>query len=765
MKGQVTIFIIVGIFLLLMVTGALFFLRPDDLTRGEVLRDSVPTQYSPVQQYVESCLDQIGERAVRILGERGGYLFTENENYLSYQAYGLTASQSSPTDADAFFLNPSVAVPYWYQLKSPNAAKSAYQFGANVPTIQSDENDGANRITEAFGNDANMEAMIDRYVNTNLATCLQNFDPLTQQGLAITAATPTTTTFITETDVIINLHMQTNITDNLREERIENYATRLPVRLKDMHELGQLIAKAQVENQFLETHLLSLIVYYSGVDRDLAPMSQFTFAFGSQGDSWTVQELEQNIQNILATNTQPMQVQGANNYNPAFIFPSDPGFEVRQNVYDNMILPVVDVFPQESVEANLQESDVRFQHLSWPLYFDVNDDGGIVKPDVVGIDFINVGFQKYEALYDVSWPVLVSMNDKTAFGGEGFIFNIGLEGNIRNNQAVTPDAQEFELLFNQGPDVCNVLNRNKTVLVTVEDNNCTFGNTITCNPLPNAALSFQAGPRSCSLGITNATGQAEVQIPSGVLGAFIFANHPDHLAEGVQHSPQAIEYTIKGMRAYKTVDVQVQKVPMQKVGTLWTIAGPPENLAPEEQAVITLERLDREGDDGDYQTQVTFSQNPEQLQLVDGDYNVNGYLFGPDNATLAGQTLAELSSLDFDNLFAYADENTSESLRRIQENEEFFENTFLASTINEQGEDDQANYLQPDIGSRAILGGISFVEDVNGTRPLYIDATELETASQITFYVFEFENAIPIPVEDIPLYTRIYEREMAHLIE
>ena len=765
MKGQVTIFIIVGIFLLLMITGAIFFLSPDDLTRGELLRDTVPSEYSPVQLYVEGCLDQVGERAVRILGERGGYLFTENDNYLSYQAFGLDAKTDAPTDADAFFLNPSVVVPYWYYMKSPNAAKGSYEFSSNAPDIQSNEFDGSLRAQEAFGANANMEAMIDRYVNTYLEICLQSFGPLTDGGMNIQAQQPQVTTFITENDVILNLHMPTNITLEGRSQRIDNYASTLPVRLKDMHELGELIVRSQVESQFLETHILTMIVYYSGVDRELAPMSQFTFEFGGQGTTWTTQQLEQSLSNIITSNTQPMQVQGSNNYNPVFLFPTDPGFQIRKDVYDNMVLPMVDIYPQSSLETNLDVSDIRLQSLDWPIYFDVNDDGGIVKAEVVGIDAINIGFQKYEALYDVSWPVLVSMNDRSAFNGEGFIFNIGLEGNIRNNRAVTPDGEEFELLFDNAPDVCEALHRNKTVHVTVQDDNCVFGNEITCNPVNEAALLFQVGPRSCTLGITNATGEADVKIPSGVLGAFIFANHPDYLSEGVQHSPEAIEYTIKGMREYNNVTIEAKKVRMQKNNNFWEPAGAPQDISPEEEVIFTFTRIDREGDDGDQQTTVTIPSENQVIDLVDGDYNVNGYLFGADDPALAGETLRYLSSLDFDELNANADENTTAAIQNIQNNQQFHTDAFLASTLNELLEDDSTTYLQPDFSSRSIIGGISFVEDADGTRPLHFARSEMKSASTITLYVFEFENAVPVPVDEIPLYTRIYEQEMAHLIE
>ena len=765
MKGQVTIFIIVGIFLLLMITGAIFFLSPDDLTRGELLRDSVPSEYSPVQLYVESCLDQVGERAVRILGERGGYLFTEAGNYLSYQAFGLDASLDAPTDADAFFLNPSVVVPYWYHMKTPNAAKGNYQFSVNAPQIQSNEFDGAFRTGEAFGSDANMEAMIDVYVNKHLSQCLQNFGPLTDQGIDIVAKDPVVTTFITETDVILNLHMPTNITDDTREERIENYATRLPVRLKDMYELAELIVQAQVENQFLETHMLTMMVYYSGLDKDLAPMSQFTFDFGSSGESWTTQSLQDAMVNIIASNTQPMQVQGSNNYNPVFLFPTDPGFQIRKKVYDNMILPVVDIYPESALETNLASSDIRLHYLNWPIYFDVNDDGGTVAPEVVGIDLINFGFQKYEALYDVSWPMLVGMNDRSAFSGEGFIFNIGLEGNIRNNQPIVPDSEEFELFFDNAPDVCDVQHRNKSVQVTVEDDNCVFGTDITCNPVADAALIFQVGPRSCTLGITNASGQAEVKIPSGVLGAMVFANHPDYLAEGVQHTPLATDYSIKGMREFNNVTIQAKKVPLQKVNNFWEIAGPPRNIESGEEVIFTFTRIDREGDDGDHQATVTIPDQDQQIQLVDGDYNVFGYLFGPNDPAIAGETLNYLNTINYDYLENLADENTSDALAAIEESREFHENAFLSSTLNELLDDDGTEYVQPDFSSRAILGGISFSEDEDGTRPLFIGRSEIKSASTITLYVFEFENAVPVPFDEIPLYTRIYEQEMAHLIE
>ena len=44
------------------------------MAEEQALREAVPAEAEPIYEYIQSCLDQVGERGVRLLGERGGYI-------------------------------------------------------------------------------------------------------------------------------------------------------------------------------------------------------------------------------------------------------------------------------------------------------------------------------------------------------------------------------------------------------------------------------------------------------------------------------------------------------------------------------------------------------------------------------------------------------------------------------------------------------------------------------------------------------------------
>src|SRR3989344_7553316 len=76
-RGQVTLFIIVGLIILIIV-GFLLFLRSDALKSklglGRTSAIIVPEQLKPVKNNIDGCVKQVGEEAINILSLQGGYI-------------------------------------------------------------------------------------------------------------------------------------------------------------------------------------------------------------------------------------------------------------------------------------------------------------------------------------------------------------------------------------------------------------------------------------------------------------------------------------------------------------------------------------------------------------------------------------------------------------------------------------------------------------------------------------------------------------------
>ena len=116
-KGQVTIFIIVGIIILFTFAGILYFtkttVKETVSAEGEHIIATVPQEFKPITDYTEGCLNQIGKRGLQLLGQQGGYIYPEVAGKFSV---------NNPTNADGLDLEP-LKVPYWYYNKAENSAQ------------------------------------------------------------------------------------------------------------------------------------------------------------------------------------------------------------------------------------------------------------------------------------------------------------------------------------------------------------------------------------------------------------------------------------------------------------------------------------------------------------------------------------------------------------------------------------------------------------------------------------------------------------------
>ncbi|PIN75800.1 hypothetical protein COV17_03585 [Candidatus Woesearchaeota archaeon CG10_big_fil_rev_8_21_14_0_10_36_11] len=135
-RGQVTVFIIVGIVLLLVV-GLLFFQQGQDETETVLIdRELITVPYaSSVQDFVQSCFEQVVELGVLQTGRQGGYW-------------------ESPLDYSIIFFDDSL--PYYY---------------ADEKMMIISEVDA--------------EKELERYIEETLPTCLQNFSHFEEEGYKI----------------------------------------------------------------------------------------------------------------------------------------------------------------------------------------------------------------------------------------------------------------------------------------------------------------------------------------------------------------------------------------------------------------------------------------------------------------------------------------------------------------------------------------------------------------------------------------------------
>ncbi|MBI5697254.1 MAG: hypothetical protein HZC29_01870, partial [Thaumarchaeota archaeon] len=408
-KGQATIFIILGLIILLTI-GVIYYLKTQttEAKLGIALQqDSASGDAVVVQQYVSTCLNDISKRAVILLGQQGGYI---NLSRTDLHSQTFEMNPSDPTSSDAVSFGAS-AIPYWWYEDSRHGCTHCSITTKNIPTLES------------------MQEQITAYVKENLAACLDNFASLQKQGYTVTGgATPVIATAIGDAAVYVQLKYPLTISKAQSTSSLENWYVELNVPLQSMYNAANQIVSMEIKNQFLEQITLNIINGYGGLDEErLPPLAAFTEGYGVV--YWVKQNVKEQLGKYLKTyvpliqiqgTTGAAQLQGTNEYGTGFF-----SMLYRKNEYAFGDLAVSFIDPT----ADFTD-----------YYFDITPRSGeLIKPDSYKNEFpLNIlppiQTNHYSFYYDVSYPIVVSVRDTTAFSGEGYSFFFALEDNLRDNR-------------------------------------------------------------------------------------------------------------------------------------------------------------------------------------------------------------------------------------------------------------------------------------------------------------------------------------------
>lgn len=215
-RGQVTIFMIIGI-LILIIMGSFFLIKSYSEekrveTEAEIIQQEIKMS-APVKQYIESCLDSTGKKALLFVGKHGGY-------------YEL------PLQSDDFFLMPY----YFYDNKSHLISKKE------------------------------LEIQISNYINHELFFCVKNFVFFEEHGYDIKQEDVSTSTIIAKNKVILNLNFPVTLAKGDSVQNIFEFTTSINSRLGIVYE----VIKELLEEQ--ENDLASICISCGvvlGIEHDL----------------------------------------------------------------------------------------------------------------------------------------------------------------------------------------------------------------------------------------------------------------------------------------------------------------------------------------------------------------------------------------------------------------------------------------------------------------------------------------------------------------
>ncbi len=436
-SGQVTLFIIIGIVLLVVSAGVFYVSQLTKQTAFEkeaIKATVVPEQFVPVQQFVTGCVESTLNEATTILGLQGGFITIPTKPYLY--------TKDKLLDHLEIFPGGSLRVPYWYY-KTENNLQTV-----NVPTRK------------------NMELALSNYIENNLDYCLKGLDAFSAVGYSFEISNKKTiTTSITEETVQTVVDFP--ITAELKgiKFKIPRHYASIKIPLGRLYNLATTLFKKENEDLIFEEKTLDFLTVY-----DEIPFSGTDF--DCKRKLWLKSETSKNLKNVLAANIENFKIKNTN-------------YEAKEQKYYELDLGQKD----KDVTATFRYSQ------NWPLELEISpSNGDLLKGDPVisefkdATKFLSTLFclNNYHFVYDLAYPILVTLSK------EGYTFQFAFVVIIDNNQP-RKDLIALEPL-DIAPDIC----KNAITPINVYTYKITADDSL--EPLPDASVSIKCLTTICDLG-------------------------------------------------------------------------------------------------------------------------------------------------------------------------------------------------------------------------------------------------------------------------
>lgn len=418
-KGQVTIFVVLGLIVLIVAFISIFFLTQsrDPIEPVDVLGAEYSEGLQPLVNDIRYCLSELGKEIFLEIGFKGG-----NTNTLGYVA-GLDIAYLN--DALELIPGSGEVIPYWFYFEGdPGCLDCGVVY--NIPSLTGA---GAGSIS----------SQVESFVEANLVDCVSDFSQHSE--LEIRRGEPSLRVIFREDDVFFDLDWYLNVSfpdGSVVESR--KYSQVIDLRFKQIYSLAVgLFNQMRVldDDPFLESAVLEIlsIAGLGGPDAIIPPLANYVEQGSSSQVFWLKHSVSDIVRNLVFDNINAFQVVGSRGSMVSVSF--DPVFNSIHERFQ--FTPYFDSLPL------LEEVKVRFDYYPiWPFYLDIPQSGEFVAPrkQSLGYDipFLgDLGTTEYSFAYDVVFPVLMSFEELDAFNGEGYKFMFPFTVNIVNNVAKVSD--------------------------------------------------------------------------------------------------------------------------------------------------------------------------------------------------------------------------------------------------------------------------------------------------------------------------------------
>jgi len=511
-KGQITIFIIIGIILLLSISVGIYFYgkRVTAPIKSVV---AVPEDVQQIYDYVATCANQIGKDGLILQGTQGGYINIPpiiDKNPNSFVA-------ADPANI--------AKTPLWY-----------YEGEERTPSLEF------------------MQRELALYVKQNLPACVGGFESFKKQFIITPKSDILPVITYTEEEVIIEIKWQLDVNVQGRLTQLNQFVVSFPLKYKAMYEL----AKQTMETENKEGWFENLTIDLMSADSKI-PFSGMEFTCGTK--KWYLQDIKKEFQRLLYYDLPLIRV--ANTNYPAPLAPLRTYSNLKKQAADIRADLEADKKPnwpadapadvyemnRMMFDAGAKKTDLKaaFTYLpNWQLLVNAQpSSGGILSTaNAKGarkyLRFFCIN--QWHFTYDVIYPVKMQIKDDTAFNGEGFVFQMAFPVIIDDNQEartffgirkfVIPDA---------GTDYCTNFG---TQSVDVRAKGFVEGGII-AEDLEDTNITYTCVNQECLLGKTYSDGTGVIRLnsylPEGCANPLLTAKKEGYLPGQKYSSKDLVE--------------------------------------------------------------------------------------------------------------------------------------------------------------------------------------------------------------------------------
>jgi len=494
-RGQVTIYIILGI-VLLVVFGLLISLQ-FDLFKSEFEKqlemNVVPQQLMPVKSYMDSCITEVITDAVFTLSSRGGYL-------------------NLPED----IMPRSITNPFSNSLELYSSSEVAYLFyeSANgiqrqqVPTIES------------------MEIDIENYISQNFNSCYSELSFYENEGFEIdlpSSVYPSITIGSKYIEIIIDAPTQIRLDEVSKE--LENYVLKLDIPLGEFYDKSKEIFFEGIDSDYLESITIDVLAAYDDV-----PYNGVEFYCGRK--TWSKHDVKEKLKTYLSANIGAVRLDGSD-------------YSRTKDPYDYFSITT----------NNLEGATSNFLYSSnWPFAMEVTPSQGDFllsdsltqsNSDLTKLMNLFLCINHYNFVYDIKYPILITLTDES-----GYFFQFANMVVIDNNQPKRSDYEFFD--FSESVEMKENICGYPSSEIYVE----TYDSEMMSH-LPGTQISYQCSVVTCYLGETNIEGIFQGLAPTCLNGNLISQKEGYHSTEVMISTNEENSMSML-LHPYKELEVDVK---------------------------------------------------------------------------------------------------------------------------------------------------------------------------------------------------------------